>query len=224
MSRSLLTLNVLSISIAAVLWVSLVQVFWSRPSHVARDAEFTTDRASLTSCLVVATKSPLSPTRSETESLLGQQAAGRPKPVLHGVVIGGANRRAYLEDPVSKRVVSYAVGDATPGGGLDRIEEDRVVIIGRGGALEVLPQDPNKPKAAAATPGSPLSSATPQTPPQAAPPAPVQSRQLSAPVPTPSTSRVPETGGGAPGGNRFYFGGPLASGEQPRSLEPQEDR
>ena len=161
MSRSLLTLNVLSISIAAVLWVSLVQLFWSRPqlptprapsaapSHVARDAEFTTDRASLTSCLVVATKSPLSPTRSETESLLGQQAAGRPKPVLPGVVIGGANRRAYLEDSVSKRVVSYAVGDVTPGGGLDRIEEDRVAIIGRGGALEVLPQDPNKPKAAA---------------------------------------------------------------------------
>jgi hypothetical protein len=161
MSRSLLTLNVLSISIAAVLWVSLVQLFWSRPqlptprapsaapSHVPRDAEFTTDRASLTSCLVVATKSPLSPTRSETESLLGQQAAGRPKPVLPGVVIGGANRRAYLEDPVSKRVVSYAVGDVTPGGGLDRIEEDRVAIIGRGGALEVLPQDPNKPKAAA---------------------------------------------------------------------------
>jgi len=161
MSRSLLTLNVLSISIAAVLWVSLVQLFWSRPqlptprapsaapSHVARDAEFTTDRASLTSCLVVATKSPLSPTRSETESLLGQQAAGRPKPVLPGVVIGGANRRAYLEDPVSKRVVSYVVGDVTPGGGLDRIEEDRVAIIGRGGALEVLPQDPNKPKPAA---------------------------------------------------------------------------
>jgi hypothetical protein len=86
---------------------------------------------------------------------------------------------------------------------LDRIEEDRVVIIGSGGALEVLLQDPNKPKAAAATPGSPPSSATPQTPPQAAPPAPVQSRQLSAPVPAPSTSRVPETGGGTPGGNRF---------------------
>ena len=235
MSRSLLTLNVLSISIAAVLWVSLVQLFWSRPqlptprapsaapSRVAQDAEFATDRVPLTSYLVVATKSLFSPTRSETESLLGQQAAG-PKPVLPGVVIGGANRRAYLEDPVSKRVVSYAVGDATPGGGLDRIEEDRVVIIGRGGALEVLPQDPNKPKAAAATPGSPPSSATPQTPPQAAPPAPVPSRQLSAPVPAPSTSRVPETGGGAPGGDRFYFGGPLVSGEQPRSLEPQEDR
>lgn len=114
MSRSLLTLNVLSISIAAVLWVSLVQLFWSRPqlptprapsaapSRVARDAEFATDRASLTSYLVVATKSLFSPTRSETESLLGQQAAG-PKPVLHGVVIGGANRRAYLEDPVSRR-------------------------------------------------------------------------------------------------------------------------
>jgi len=219
MSRSLLTLNVLSISIAAVLWVSLVQVFWSRPqlpmprassaapSRVARDAEFATDQVSLTSYLVVATQSLFSPTRSETESLLGQQAAG-PKPVLHGVVIGGATRRAYLEDPVSKRVVSYAVGDATPGGRLDRIEEDRVVIIGSGGALEVLLQDPNKPKAAAATPGSPPSSATPQTPPQAAPPTPVQSRQVSAPVPAPSTSRVPETGGGAPGGNRFYFGGP----------------
>ncbi len=115
MSRSLLTLNVLSISIAAVLWVGLIQVFWSRPqlptprapsaapSRVARDAEFATDRASLTSYLVVATKSLFSPTRSETESLLGQQAAGRPKPVLHGVVIGGANRRAYLEDPVSRR-------------------------------------------------------------------------------------------------------------------------
>ncbi len=219
MSRSLLALNVLSISIAAVLCVSLVQVLWSRPqlptprapsaapSRVAQDAEFATDRSSLTSYLVVATKSLFSPTRSESESPLGQFAAG-PKPVLHGVVIGGANRRAYLEDPVSKRVVSYAVGDATPGGRLDRIEEDRVVIIGSGGALEVLLQDPNKPKAAAATPGSPPSSATLPTPPQAAPSAPVQSRQLSAPVSAPSPSRVPETGGGAPGGNRFYFGGP----------------
>lgn len=218
MSRSVLALNVLSISIAAVLCVSLVQVLWNRPqlptprarsaapSHVARDAEFTIDRASLASYLIIATKSLFSPTRSETESLPGQQAAG-PKPVLHGVVISGANRRAYLEDPVSKRVVSYALGDAAPGGRLDRIEEDRVVIIGSGGALEVLLQDPNKPKAAAMTPSPAPSSATPPPPPLAAPPAPVQSRQFAAPGPAPSTSRAPETGGG-PGGNRFYFGGP----------------
>ena len=100
--------------------------------------------------------------------------------VLHGVVIDGERSRAYLDDPTAKRVFGYSVGDAVAGGRLERILDDRVVIRGPAGVVEILLQDPTKPQAAAPTPGvtstrarrAGAGSAPPPSPEPVVPPAP----------------------------------------------------
>jgi len=72
--------------------------------------------------------------------------------VLHGVMIDGEKSRAYLEDPVAKRVFGYAVGDPIGGGRLQEISPDRVLIARPEGTVEVLLRDPSKPKPAPAGP------------------------------------------------------------------------
>lgn len=74
------------------------------------------------------------------------------KSILHGVVIDGERSRAYLDDPVAKRVFGYAVGDAVAGGRLEKILDDRVVIRRSEGVVEVLLQDPAKPQEDEAAP------------------------------------------------------------------------
>ena len=76
------------------------------------------------------------------------------KPILHGVVIQGGTSRAFLEDPTAKRVSGYSVGDAIGGGKIQKIADDRVLIARPEGMVEVLLQDPSKPRPApAAGPG-----------------------------------------------------------------------
>ena len=74
--------------------------------------------------------------------------ASGPKPLLHGVMMDGLKSRAYLEDPPVRRAFGYAVGDAVNGGRVQSISEDRVVIARPDGLVEVLLQDPAKPKLA----------------------------------------------------------------------------
>jgi len=73
-----------------------------------------------------------------------------PRPLLYGVVAGeGVKGRAYLEDPVTKVVRGYQIGDTVAGWRLAKIREDRVVIAGaERGMLEVLLRDPTKPRPA----------------------------------------------------------------------------
>jgi len=73
-----------------------------------------------------------------------------PRPLLHGVVAGdGVQGRAYVEDPVTKVVRGYQIGDTVAGWRLDQIREDRVVITGaERGMLEVLLREPGKPRPA----------------------------------------------------------------------------
>jgi hypothetical protein len=78
-----------------------------------------------------------------------------PKPVLHGVLVDGEQSRAYLEDPVAKRVFGYTIGDTIGGGRLEQISEGGVVIRRADGPIEVILQDPTKPKAATAQPSIP---------------------------------------------------------------------
>jgi hypothetical protein len=61
-------------------------------------------------------------------------------------MLDGDRSRAYLEEPPAKSVFGYAVGDAVAGGRLDSIRSDRVVIARPEGPVEVLLQDPSKPK------------------------------------------------------------------------------
>ena len=101
----------------------------------------------------IATKNLFNPGRSEVT--VASVAASGPKPVLHGVMIDGDKSRAYLEEPPAKRVFGYAVGDAVAGGRLDSIRPDRVVIARPEGPVEVLLNDPAKPKPVAPAAVSP---------------------------------------------------------------------
>jgi len=95
---------------------------------------------------VIAARSLFSPGRSETAAVAA--AAPVAKPILYGVVVDGAKSRAFLEDPAFKRVAGYSVGDTVGGGTIQKIADDRVVIVRpEGGLLEVLLQDPSKPRA-----------------------------------------------------------------------------
>lgn len=95
--------------------------------------------------VAIAAKNLFSPTRSEAPT--GPALAVGPKPLLYGVVVNGPTSRAYLEDPVAKRVFGYGVGDAVGGGRVESINPDRVVIGRPDGRVEVLLQDPSKPRA-----------------------------------------------------------------------------
>src|SRR5207253_1332091 len=108
----------------------------------------------VSSYAVIASRNLFNPARSET---LGSAAASVSKPILHGVVLDGAKSRAFLEDPGAKRVAGYSVGDTISGGRIQRISDDRVVIARPEGLLEVLLQDPGKPRPAptSGAPGSP---------------------------------------------------------------------
>src|SRR5438445_682298 len=54
---------------------------------------------------------------------------------LYGVVISEDTRLAYLEDPATKRIAGYKIGDRLAGGQVERIEPDRVVILRAGGLI-----------------------------------------------------------------------------------------
>lgn len=117
---------------------------------------------------VIAEKNLFSPHRTETRA--APTVASGPKPTLHGVVIDGATRRAYLEDPMQKRAFAYAIGDAIGDGRVDSITDDRVVIGRAGETSEVLLRDPAKPRppalgrtAAQATAGSATGAPPPST-------------------------------------------------------------
>ena len=113
---------------------------------------------------VVASRNLFSPSRSEAPA--GPVVAAGPKPLLHGVVMDGPKSRAYLEDPTVKRTFGYAVGDAVSGGRVQSISQDRVVIARPDGLVEVLLQDPAKPKLA--TPAAAAAMTTPPAVPAAA--------------------------------------------------------
>jgi hypothetical protein len=111
------------------------------------------------------------------------------KSILHGVVIDGEQSRAYLDDPVAKRVFGYAVGDAVAGGRLEKILDDRVMIRRPEGVVEVLLQDPTKPQA-----DEPAPVAAPTRPRRSGSrsvPAPPSSEPASPPSPGPASPPAP---------------------------------
>jgi hypothetical protein len=99
---------------------------------------------------VIAARTLFNPSRSETAAVAVAAAAPVAKPLLYGVVVDGAKSRAFLEDPVFKRVAGYSVGDTVGGGTIQKIADDRVVIVRPEGLLEILLQDPSKPRPAPA--------------------------------------------------------------------------
>ncbi len=135
---------------------------------------------------VIAAQSLFNPGRSETAVAAAVSVA---KPILHGVVIHGAQSRAYLEDPTAKRVAGYSVGDTIGGGKIQKIADDRVVIARPEGLIEVLLQDPSKPRPAPTATAVPAGAAAPGqlAPSQVAP------GQVVSPVPGPPATQPPST-------------------------------
>jgi hypothetical protein len=128
------------------------------PAPVPRESQSTLEVAAaeapptpITAFHVIATKNPFNPGRLEATATSAASAmAPGVKPVLHGVLLDGDQSRAYLEEPPARQVYGYAIGDRIAGGRLESIAFDRVVIVRPDGPLEVLLQDPAKPK-----PGAP---------------------------------------------------------------------
>jgi hypothetical protein len=109
----------------------------------------------------VAARNLFSPTRTDTPAV-ATTAATSPtvKPNLFGVVLRDAEPIAYLEDPSTKRVAGYRVGDSVAGGTVQTIAADNVVIERPDGKLDVRLRDPSRPRpaplpAAAVAPGAP---------------------------------------------------------------------
>ncbi len=203
MSRRLLIVNVLlgivSVALATGIVRTLVVTRSLPVPAAARVASAPPPAAAPTkadpgvsSYAVIASRNLFNPARSET---LGTAAGPVSKPILHGVVLDGAKSRAFLEDPGAKRVAGYSVGDTISGGRIQRITDDRVVIARPEGLLEVLLQDPGKPRPAP-TSGAPGSPTLPS--PQTAPGA-----------PAPQGPQVPTVGQAPPGGQAAPPQGPV---------------
>jgi hypothetical protein len=181
MSRRLLLLNLLLVTAAVALSAALAGFLLPGAPPPAPSAALAPPppptplppaarpAAPLAAYDVVAARSLFNPARAETAAVVAPSG----KPFLYGVVLRDEAPTAFLEDPASKKVVAYRLGDAVAGGQLERIEADRVVIRRAEGTLEVLLRDPSKPKAAATAAAGPAPPAAqpPRLPPQAVVPA-----------------------------------------------------
>ena len=157
MSKRLLAVNLLLAAVAVFSAVKLGQALSApRPipppsalpvfqAPVAPRSEPAPARPSLPAYGVVASRNLFNPNRTEAVATAAPLPPAA-RPVLHGVVINGETRLAYLQDPITKHVFSYKTGDTVAGGQLERIEQDRVVIRRPEGPLEVRLKDPDKPK------------------------------------------------------------------------------
>ena len=62
---------------------------------------------------------------------------GPVKPLLYGVIYGERGWIAYIEDPTTRGIAAYRIGDTVAGQTIEAIEEERVVLKGPDGALEI---------------------------------------------------------------------------------------
>ena len=208
MPRRLVAINVV-LAAVCVLCVGLIvkQLASTRPSAQARtrsSAPATGEPASTgegklpaQAYNVIAARNLFSPTRSETTGPPtpgGAPQALIAKPNLHGVVLREGSPIAYLEDPLTKRIAGYRVGDPIAGGTVQTISADAVVISRPDGTVDVRLRDPSKPRPAA--PPQPVAG-QPQVPGQ--PPVPGQSpaggqlpNQGLVPVPGPVPGQPPQ--------------------------------
>ena len=122
---------------------------------------------------IVATRNLFSPTRSEIVDAAPPAAAvALPKPNLFGILLREGAPVAYLEDPTTKRVAGYRLGDTVAGGTVKQITADQVVLNRPEGDVNVRLRDPGKPR----------------------PPAPPQAGAPAQPVPGPAVPGAPTPG------------------------------
>ncbi|PYN44230.1 MAG: hypothetical protein DMD95_11390 [Candidatus Rokuibacteriota bacterium] len=195
MPRRLLAVNVVLAGVS-LLCVSLIvkQLIGSRPAAPSRSRPPAAALAAPPSAAgsprlpaqaysVIATRNLFSPTRSETPGagMAGGPAINIVKPSLHGVVLRDGAPIAYLEDPLTKRIAGYRIGDPIGGGTVQTISADAVVIARPEGAVDVRLRDPSKPR-----PPAPAAAGQPPVPGQ-----PSGAGQLPAPGPLPTPGVLP---------------------------------
>ena len=102
---------------------------------------------------VVAARNLFSPTRTEAPSSTSVTGLPVARPNLFGVVVRSIGASvAYLEDPTTKRVAGYRVGDKIQGATVQAIKVDGVTIDGPGGPMDVRLHEP---RAVAGGPAAP---------------------------------------------------------------------
>src|SRR6266446_10293413 len=169
MPRRLLFINVVLAAVSVLSLVLIVkQLLTARPAIAPRGrpavgssvepAPAGDSRLSPQAYNVVASRNLFSPTRSETAGpgTVGSAPVLVVKPALHGVVLREGSPIAYLEDPLTKRIAGYRVGDPIAGGTVQTISADAVVIARPDGMVDVRLRDPSKPRPAPPAPGQPL--------------------------------------------------------------------
>jgi hypothetical protein len=194
LSKKLLAFNVVVAGLAVLLAAWLVRdLTASRPlpappaPRKAAGAAAAEDAPSenaaqerLTAYNVIVAKYLFNPSRTEGAAEVAAKPAVPlpPKPILLGVVVDGPSSRAYLEDPSTKRVFGYQVGDSVAGGKLEKITDDRIQISRSDGLMEVTLRDPTKPR-----PPAPVAAPTPPGAPGAPPAARADAPPGTPPVP-----------------------------------------
>ena len=149
---------------------------------------------------VVASRNLFSPNRSEAPptATAATSAPPQPKPNLYGILLSEGAPVAYLEDPTTKRVAGYRLGDAIAGGTVKQIGADHVVLNRPEGEVSVRLRDPAKPRPpappVAGQPGT-LSPGVPVTP--ALPPVAGAPVTPGVPAPQPPAAAVQNPPGGA---------------------------
>ncbi len=110
------------------------------PDNAARLATPAIDAA-------IASRNLFSPTRTDAQRA-ESAVIGTPglRLNLFGVVLAGERSIAYLEDPTSKRVYAYRLGDSVAGGTIRAIEASHIVLERRNQRLDVSLHDPSRPK------------------------------------------------------------------------------
>lgn len=170
MPKRLLALNVVMATVAALAIIYIVQQAMApmpmpvaaRPRPVSAAtaaAPADTPRPSTGAYGVVTARNLFSPTRSEAPaSSVAVNTPALVKPNLFGVVLREGAPIAYLEDPATKRVAGYRVGDSIVGGTVQKISADSVVITRPDGPVDVRLRDPSRPRPVAPVvqaPGAP---------------------------------------------------------------------
>lgn len=97
---------------------------------------------------IIASRNLFSPTRTETPPtpVAAVPAVVLPKPNLYGVIVRENAPIAYLEDPATKRVGGYRLGDTIAGGTVKDITRDRVTLARPDGNIDIRLHDPSRPR------------------------------------------------------------------------------
>src|SRR5262249_34577159 len=101
-----------------------------------------------TAYAVIGARNLFSPTRAAepTQPDSAAAAAAAVRLNLFGVVLAGEQSIAYLEDPTTKRVFGYRLGDPVAGGIIRAIESDHVVLERQRQRVDIQLHDPSRPK------------------------------------------------------------------------------